>query len=222
MRTKSIHLIAAARPNFMKIAPLYHALANEQWANPVIVHTGQHYDYNMSDAFFVDLGLPKPDFHLGVGSGGHGLQTGQVIIEYEKVCIKNRPNWVVVVGDVNSTVAAALVATKLGIPVSHLEAGLRSYDRSMPEEINRLATDAIADRLWTPSYDADLNLKNEGVHSDRIVCIGNIMIDSLVMMGEKIKACKEREKLGLNDDNYAVVTLHRPSNVDDQHSLSLY
>ena len=220
MSSKTIHLIAGARPNFMKIAPLYHALDSENWAEPIIVHTGQHYDYNMSDAFFEDLGLPEPVYHLGVGSGGHGAQTGSVMIHYEKVCLDHRPDSVIVVGDVNSTIAAALVATKLGIPVNHLEAGLRSGDRTMPEEINRLATDAISDRLWTPSYDADRNLIDEGVDKGRIACIGNIMIDSFVMMKEKIDASNERESLGVSDKKYAVVTLHRPSNVDDQETLS--
>src|SRR5258708_3314414 len=144
---QSIHLVAAARPNFMKIAPLYHALARESWCTVKIVHTGQHYDFNMSDAFFRDLKLPEPDFHLEVGSGSHAEQTGGVMIAYEKIAERARPEWVVVAGDVNSTLACALVGTKLCIPVLHLEAGLRSVDRSMPEEINRLATDAIADVL---------------------------------------------------------------------------
>src|SRR6188768_3568058 len=143
----SVDLIAAARPNFMKIAPLYHALAREPWCRPRIVHTGQHYDANMSDAFFADLQMPKPEVHLNVGSGSHAEQTGRVMIEYEKVCAASRPNWIVVVGDVNSTLACALVGAKLLIPVAHLEAGLRSGDRRMPEEINRIATDAICDLL---------------------------------------------------------------------------
>ena len=155
---KVIHLIAAARPNFMKIAPLYHALVKESWARAVIVHTGQHYDLNMSDVFFQDLGLPEPHIHLGVGSGSHAEQTGQVMIAYEKTLLKDAPDLVIVVGDVNSTMAATIAAVKLGIKVAHLEAGLRSFDRSMPEEINRLVTDAIADNLWTPSADGDDNL----------------------------------------------------------------
>jgi len=151
MKTKTIHLIAAARPNFMKVAPLYHALKRAPALAPVLVHTGQHYDANMSDAFFTDLRLPAPDFHLGVGSGSHAEQTGKVMMAYEKVALAARPDAIVVVGDVNSTAAVALVGTKLHIPVVHLEAGLRSRDRSMPEEINRLVTDAISDVLWTPS-----------------------------------------------------------------------
>ncbi|RLB01482.1 MAG: UDP-N-acetylglucosamine 2-epimerase (non-hydrolyzing), partial [Deltaproteobacteria bacterium] len=183
--TIKIHLIAAARPNFMKIAPLYHALKNESWAEPYIVHTGQHYDINMSDAFFRDLMLPEPHFHLGVGSGTHAEQTGRVMIAYEKILMETCPDMVIVVGDVNSTVACALATTKISynqhsklsrssvssIPdypggrplLAHLEAGLRSFDRSMPEEINRLVTDALSDILWTPSPDADENLKREGI-----------------------------------------------------------
>src|SRR5689334_17153483 len=194
----SVDLIAAARPNFMKIAPLYHALAAESWCAPRIVHTGQHYDANMSDAFFADLGMPKPHVHLGVGSGGHGEQTGRVMMEYEKICLASRPGWIVVVGDVNSTLACAPVGAKLLIPVAHLEAGLRSGDRRMPEEINRLATDAIADVLWTPSPDADINLRAEGVPAQKIVCVGNIMIDSFEMLRGKIESADTRRRLGLD------------------------
>ena len=214
MTAKRVHLIAAARPNFMKVAPLYHALARESWCTPAIVHTGQHYDANMSDAFFRDLGLPDPHFHLGVGSGSHAEQTGGVMIEYEKVCIDDRPDWIIVVGDVNSTAACALVAVKLGIPVAHLEAGLRSGDRSMPEEINRIVTDAICDLLWTPSADGDDNLRREGVEARRIERVGNIMIDSLELQRARIEADTTRATLGLQAQGYGVVTLHRPSNVD--------
>ena len=219
MSKKVIHLIAAARPNFMKIAPLYHALAATDWCDPQTVHTGQHYDFNMSDAFFQDLGLPDATFNLGVGSGSHAEQTGGVMIAYEKVCTDNRPDWIVVVGDVNSTAACAMVGTKLWIPVVHLEAGLRSGDRSMPEEINRLVTDAIADVLWTPSADADENLLREGVSADKIDLIGNMMIDSFEILREKIENSKSRQTLGLGDDQYAVLTMHRPSNVDDPEKL---
>lgn len=217
----SIDLIAAARPNFMKVAPLYHALAGQSWCTPRIVHTGQHYDANMSDTFFVDLGLPKPHVHLGVGSGGHGEQTGRVMIEYEKACLAARPEWVVVVGDVNSTLACALVAAKLLIPVAHLEAGLRSRDRRMPEEINRMATDAICDLLWTPSPDGDAHLKREGVPEERIERVGNIMIDSFELLAPKIKAAGMPARLGLAAHEYGVVTLHRPSNVDNADQLGL-
>lgn len=218
MTTKTIHLVAAARPNFMKIAPLYHALTRASWATPKLVHTGQHYDFNMSDAFFQDLGLPEADFHLGVGSGSHSEQTGNVMIAYEKVCIEQRPDCVIVVGDVNSTIACSLAATKLGIKVVHLESGLRSRDRTMPEEINRLATDAISDLLWTPSPDADDNLRNEGHPTNRVVRVGNIMLDSFEMMREKIAAADEAKKLGIGE-RFGLVTLHRPANVDEEDSL---
>ncbi len=214
-----IHLIAAARPNFMKVAPLYHALKAADWAEPVLIHTGQHYDRNMSDAILEDLRVPAPDFHMGVGSGSHAEQTGNVMIAYEKICMEHRPDWVVVVGDVNSTAACAMVGTKLWIPVVHLEAGLRSGDRRMPEEINRLVTDSIADVLWTPSADANENLAAEGVSPDRIDLIGNIMIDSFVMLKDKIDASDARSKLGVETGNYALVTLHRPSNVDSLETL---
>jgi UDP-N-acetylglucosamine 2-epimerase (non-hydrolysing) len=215
-----IHLIAAARPNFMKIAPLFHVLADSDRWNPLVVHTGQHYDFNMSDAFFRDLGLPTPAHNLEVGSGSHAEQTGGVMIAYEKICMEVRPDAIVVVGDVNSTAACAMVGTKLWIPVVHLEAGLRSGDRRMPEEINRLVTDAIADVLWTPSADADANLRGEGVAEEKITMIGNIMIDSFELLRGKIESSKSRSQLGLSDGDFAVVTLHRPSNVDDRGSLT--
>lgn len=214
-----VHLIAAARPNFMKVAPLYHALEAADWCAPAIVHTGQHYDPNMSDAFFEDLGMPEPHYHLGVGSGTHAEQTGGVMIAYEKICMNDRPDWIVVVGDVNSTAACAQVGTKLHIPVAHLEAGLRSGDRRMPEEINRLVTDAISDVLWTPSPDADENLAREGVDPARVVRVGNIMIDSYELMRPRIEAENAPAAFGLEPGNYGVVTLHRPSNVDDPKIL---
>ena len=214
-----VHLIAAARPNFMKVAPLYHALKATSWAEPILVHTGQHYDVNMSDVFFQDLGLPQPDHDLGIGSGTHAEQTGGVMIAYERVCKEHRPDWIVVVGDVNSTAACAMVGTKMWIPVIHLEAGLRSGDRSMPEEINRLVTDSIADVLWTPSADADEHLLREGVAKSKIDLIGNIMIDSFEMLKGKIEASDARADLGLENSDYALVTLHRPSNVDRLETL---
>ncbi|MFL6857385.1 MAG: UDP-N-acetyl glucosamine 2-epimerase, partial [Allosphingosinicella sp.] len=210
-----IHLIAAARPNFMKVAPLWHALAGAPGFEPVLVHTGQHYDANMSDAFFADLGLPEPDHHLGIGSGSHAEQTGRVMIEYGKVAEAHRPDWLVVVGDVNSTLAAALVGAKLGLTTIHLEAGLRSRDRAMPEEINRIATDAVRDVLWTPSPDADRNLLAEGVARARITRVGNIMIDSFEHVRPAIEAADVPGELGLAPGGYGVVTLHRPSNVDE-------
>jgi UDP-N-acetylglucosamine 2-epimerase (non-hydrolysing) len=228
-----IHLIAAARPNFMKIAPLYHALKKEPWAEPVIVHTGQHYDLNMSDVFFQDLQLPEPEIHLGVGSGTHAEQTGQVMMAYEKVINDTRPGLVVVVGDVNSTVACTLAAVKISYNpinpinsinqmrplVAHLEAGLRSFDRSMPEEINRMVTDALADILWTPSPDGDENLIREGVAAEKIQRVGNIMIDSLEMLRETIQNQAAYEEMGLKAGEYGLLTLHRPSNVDDPKIL---
>jgi len=215
-----IHLIAAARPNFMKIAPLWHALRAAPDFEPVIVHTGQHYDAAMSDDIFADLGLPAPDHHLGVGSGSHAEQTGGVMIAYEKVAQSERPDWLIVVGDVNSTAACAMVGAKLRIPTVHLEAGLRSRDRDMPEEINRLVTDIIADVLWTPSADADENLEREGIPAERITRVGNIMMDSYELVRPAIEACTWPSELGLVPGHYGIVTLHRPSNVDDPAKLS--
>jgi UDP-N-acetylglucosamine 2-epimerase (non-hydrolysing) len=214
-----VHLIAAARPNFMKVAPLFHALQRDENFAVALIHTGQHYDANMSDEFFVDLGLPEPDFHLGIGSGSHAEQTGRVMIEYEKICLENRPDWLIVAGDVNPTVACSLVGAKLHIPVAHLEAGLRSGDRRMPEEINRIVTDSIADVLWTPSPDGDEHLLNAGVPASKISRVGNIMLDSFEMLRGKIEAAKTYETLDLTPRNYGVVTMHRPSNVDDRETL---
>lgn len=215
-----VHLIAAARPNFMKVAPLWRALDAADDFMPVLIHTGQHYDANMSDDFFRDLGMPQPDHHLGVGSGSHAEQTGGVMIAYERVAMTDRPEWLVVVGDVNSTAACAMVGAKLRIPTVHLEAGLRSRDREMPEEINRLVTDVIADVLWTPSPDGDENLLAEGIPARRITRVGNIMIDSLVSALPRIAQERAAEALGLQPGGYGVVTLHRPSNVDDPAQLA--
>jgi UDP-N-acetylglucosamine 2-epimerase (non-hydrolysing) len=214
-----IHMIAAARPNFMKVAPLWHALAAAPGFTPVLVHTGQHYDVNMSDAFFADLRLPEPDHHLGIGSGSHAEQTGGVMIAYEKVALKDRPDWIIVVGDVNSTAACAMVAGKLGIPIVHLEAGLRSRDRTMPEELNRLVTDVLADVLWTPSPDGDENLLAEGIPAGRITRVGNIMLDSFELVRPAIEAADVPGELKLERGGYGVVTLHRPANVDDPAQL---
>lgn len=203
----------------MKVAPIYHALKATNWAKPQLIHTGQHYDVNMSDVFFQDLDLPEPAHHLEIGSGSHAQQTGGVMIAYEIVCQEDRPDWIIVVGDVNSTAACAQVGAKLWIPVVHLEAGLRSGDRRMPEEINRLITDAIVDVLWTPSVDANENLIAEGVAEEKIDLIGNIMIDSFEMLRGKIESANSREKLKLDDATYALVTMHRPSNVDDADDL---
>ena len=219
MTATYVHLIAAARPNFMKIAPLLHQLHRESWCYASLVNTGQHYDANMSEAFFQDLRIPRPDFHLGVGSGSHAEQTAGVMVAYEQLCVANRPHWIIVVGDVNSTMACTLVGAKLGIKVAHLEAGLRSRDRTMPEEINRVVTDALADLLWSPSPDADDNLRAEGVPAERIERVGNIMIDSYELMRGAINAAQTRGRFGLSAKNYGVVTLHRPANVDDARML---
>tara|TARA_B100001939_G_scaffold348054_1_gene372318 strand:+ start:11728 stop:12831 length:1104 start_codon:yes stop_codon:yes gene_type:complete len=219
--TKVIHLIAAARPNFMKIAPLYHALSKQDWCTAKIIHTGQHYDANMSDSIFEDLMLPKPHYHLGVGGGTHAYQVGNVMIAYEKICLEQeRPDLLVVVGDVNSTAACAQVGAKLHIPVAHLEAGLRSGDRRMPEEINRLVTDAISDYLWTPSPDADENLRKEGHPDSRIQRVGNIMMDSFELLRERIERENAPARFGLTAGKYGVVTMHRPSNVDEEATLT--
>jgi len=217
-RQKIVHLIVAARPNFMKIAPLYHQLRSSEEFRPVLIHTGQHFSNAMSDQFLSDLLLPKPDVHLGINTGTHAQQTAGVMIAYEAVCERERPSWVVVPGDVNSTLACALTAKKLQLGVIHLEAGLRSFDHSMPEEINRIVTDAISDVFWTPSPDADNNLRSEGVADSAIMRIGNIMIDSFEMMRPRIEAVAAKSPP--TETEFAVVTLHRPSNVDDPKSLT--
>lgn len=221
MPRQIVHLIAAARPNFMKVAPLWHALVADGTYDVRLVHTGQHYDANMSDAFFRDLKLPEPHHHLGVGSGSHAEQTARVMLAYEPVVLKERPAWTIVVGDVNSTVAATLVCAKLGVRVVHLEAGLRSFDRTMPEEVNRLVTDVLADLLWTPSPDGDENLRHEGVPAERIVRVGNIMLDSYELLRGAIEADGTCRDLGLKTRGFGVVTLHRPSNVDDRATLGV-
>ena len=215
-----IHLVAGARPNFMKVAPLFHQLSRCDWCSPILVHTGQHYDDGMSGAFIRDLGLPTPHVHLGAGRGSHAEQTASIMVAYEQLCQEKTPDWTVVVGDVNSTLACALAATKLNIPVAHLEAGLRSGDRTMPEEINRILTDAICDLLWTPSPDADENLRREGADERRIKRVGNIMIDSYEMLREKIEADEIVDSLGFARGSYGVVTLHRPNNVDNRETLA--
>ncbi|MCB2185336.1 MAG: UDP-N-acetylglucosamine 2-epimerase (non-hydrolyzing) [Deltaproteobacteria bacterium] len=209
-----VHLVAAARPNFVKIAPLYRELAAAPWCEAALIHPGQHYDFQMSQAFFRDLELPAPDFHLGVGSGSHAQQTGRVLMAYEEVLVAERPDWVVVAGDVNATLACTLAAKKLNLRVAHVEAGLRSFDRSMPEELNRVLTDAVADLLWTPSPDADENLRREGVRPAAVVRVGNLMIDSLERLREPIARARAWEPRGLRPGAYGVVTMHRPSNVD--------
>lgn len=208
--------VVGARPNFMKVAPIVEAMKRRKMEfEPTIVHTGQHYDAQMSDAFFRDLGLPEPDVYLGVGSGSHAVQTAAVMQSFEPVVLAEKPDWVLVVGDVNSTLACAIVCAKLQVKVAHVEAGLRSRDRTMPEEINRLLTDQIADLLLTPSLDADENLKAEGIPPARIRFVGNVMIDSLLGQLKRAEGSKVREDLGVAGQDYATLTLHRPSNVDD-------
>jgi UDP-N-acetylglucosamine 2-epimerase (non-hydrolysing) len=216
---KKIFLIAAARPNFMKIAPVYHALKTESWAVPLVVHTGQHYDITMSRFFFDDLELPEPYINLGVGSGTHAEQTGRVMMAFEKLAMEEVPDLTVVVGDVNSTMACTIAAAKLELKVAHLEAGLRSFDRTMPEEINRIVTDALADILWTPSPDADENLLTEGISAAKIKRVGNIMIDSFELLKPKIEQEEALKRFDLEKSNFALVTLHRPSNVDNKDTL---
>ena len=216
-----IFLIAGARPNFMKIAPIYRELKKHRARfKPIIVHTGQHYDDRMSRVFFDDLNLPKPDVYLGVGSASHAAQTAKIMIEFEKALIKNRPGLCLVVGDVNSTIACALTAAKLNIPVAHVEAGLRSFDRAMPEEINRILTDRISDYLFTTCEDANKNLLREGVDRKKIFFVGNVMIDTLKKSQVTSRKSQVLKKLGLKRKNYALLTLHWPSNVDDKETFT--
>mgnify|MGYP002624143299 CR=1 FL=1 len=207
--------VVGARPNFMKIAPVIDAMRAHPRLTPFLIHTGQHYDAAMYKVFFEDLGLPRPDVYLGVGSDTQGRQTARIMSEFEGLCEEHKPDYVLVVGDVNSTMAAAVVAVKLRIRTGHVESGLRSYDRDMPEEINRLVTDAISDDLFTSCADAAPNLIKEGVDPSRIHFVGNVMIDSLVKHRDRAKASPVLGDLGLEPRGYLLVTLHRPSNVDD-------
>ena len=216
---KTIVHVVGARPNFMKIAPLMEALRPADGVRQVLVNTGQHYDDIMSRAFVRDLGLPTPDYDLGVGSASHAVQTARVMIEFENVCLAERPDLVVVVGDVNSTLAASLVAAKLLIPVAHVEAGLRSRDRTMPEEINRIVTDRIADILLAPSPDGVDNLIAEGEPAGKIHLVGNIMIDSLMRHLPAATLDRIRDRVPVSAGQYAVLTLHRPSNVDTEETF---
>lgn len=215
--------VVGARPNFMKIAPIMLEMSKYlDESEQLLVHTGQHYDYEMSKIFFEDLDIPEPDIHLEIGSGSHADQTGKVMIGFERVLFQEGPDLVVVVGDVNSTLACALASVKLNLPVAHVEAGLRSFDRTMPEEINRLLTDAVSDYLFTPSPDADENLKREGISEDKIFLVGNVMVDSLLSNLEKAKKSNILKKLGLEKGlaiDYALLTLHRPSNVDNKDAF---
>jgi len=221
-------VVAGARPNFMKVAPLLRACqahnAARRDAEPRLdcrlVHTGQHYDAQMSDVFFEELGIGRPDINLEVGSGSHAAQTAAIMTRFEPVVASEKPDWVLVVGDVNSTLACTLVAAKLGVKVAHVEAGLRSFDRTMPEEINRLVTDTLADLLFTPSPDANENLRREGIPDHKIKLVGNIMIDALVANLDRMRQSPILEELGLEPGQFAYVTLHRPSNVDAPDSLA--
>ncbi len=219
MKKLSVMLVAGARPNFMKVAPLWRALRSSHRLRPVMVHTGQHYDFLMSDVFFRDLGLPKPKLCLEVGSGTHAAQTSKILSGLEKIFLKEKPALVCVFGDVNSTLAAALAAAKLRIPVAHIEAGLRSGDRSMPEEINRVLTDRLADLLFVTEPSGVRNLKKEGVPSSKIFHVGNVMIDTLFYHLTRIRRSPILRKLCLKPRAYGVLTLHRPSNVDSRASL---
>ena len=211
--------IVGARPNLMKIAPLMDVMVRTPGIEPILVHTGQHYDERMSDLFFRELGIPAPDHYLGVGSGTHAQQTAQVMVRLEPLFEELRPDLVLVVGDVNSTLAAALVASKLGIRLAHVEAGLRSFDRSMPEEVNRVVTDALSDLLFTTERSAEENLRREGIAEEKIHFVGNVMIDTLLRHRERAEALGVPVRFGLAPGEYAVVTLHRPSNVDAPDAL---
>ncbi len=211
--------VVGARPNFMKIAPIMRATRAYPEITPVLVHTGQHYDGNMSNAFFKDLEIPEPDIHLEVGSGTHAVQTARVMERFERVLLEEKPDLVLVVGDVNSTLACALVAGKLHIKVAHIEAGLRSFDRSMPEEINRVLTDQISDLLFTTCEEAKINLCNEGISEEKIHFVGNIMIDTLFYNLNKVNLYTANRKPNTEHEEYAVLTLHRPSNVDNKETF---
>jgi UDP-N-acetylglucosamine 2-epimerase (non-hydrolysing) len=215
-----ILLAAGARPNFMKIAPLMWEIAKRGSIKSCLVHTGQHYDQRMSQIFFEELGIPQPDVDLGVGSGSHAFQTAEVIRKFEPVVLEHKPDAVVVVGDVNSTLACSITAVKLGVPVAHVEAGLRSFDRTMPEEINRILTDNISRWLFVSERSGIENLRREGVSDERIFFVGNVMIDTLLACRKRAEDSRVLQSLNLEDGNYGVITLHRPSNVDDPAAMA--
>lgn len=211
--------VVGARPNFMKIAPIIEEFKKNN-INPLLVHTGQHYDKIMSDIFFEELGIPKPDINLGVGSGSHAQQTAKIMELFEPILDKEKPDFVLVVGDVNSTLACSLVASKMGIKIVHIEAGLRSFNWSMPEEINRVVTDRLSDFLFTTEKDANDNLKKEGIDESKVFFVGNVMVDTLLRHREKASQSKILDKFNLKEKEYCVLTLHRPSNVDNKNNLS--
>ena len=212
--------VVGARPNFIKLAPCHRALATMEGTEQLVVHTGQHYDEAMSDSFFRDLEIPRPDMNLEVGSASHAVQTARIMERFERVALEHGPDWVLVYGDVNSTAAAALVCSKIAVRLAHVEAGLRSGDRSMPEEINRLVTDRLADLLFTPSRDADENLRREGIEQNKIAFVGNVMVDTLLHGLPRARQELMREQLGVREKEYALVTIHRPSNVDAADRLT--
>jgi UDP-N-acetylglucosamine 2-epimerase (non-hydrolysing) len=217
---KKLLSVVGARPNFIKIAPLDKAFRKyRKEVKHLICHTGQHFDDRMSKVFFEDLGLPRPDFYLGIGGGSHAEQTARIMLELEKVLVAEQPDLVIVPGDVNSTLAAALVASKMGIPVAHVEAGLRSFDNTMPEEINRIVTDVVSDYLFVSEHSGIRNLRDEGVDEHKIHFVGNIMIDSLEEHYEMLEEHPVIEQMGLEKENYILATFHRPSNVDDEENL---
>lgn len=214
-----IACVAGARPNFMKIAPILSAMEDYPKLEPILVHTGQHYDYEMSGVFFKELEIPEPDEYLGVGSASHAVQTAKIMTEFEKVMLSREPELVLVVGDVNSTLASALVAAKLHVPVAHVEAGIRSFDKSMPEEINRILTDDIADYLFPPSKFGYENLINQGIDEDKIFLVGDVMIDTLFKFKSKARETSILSDLSLKEKSYVLMTMHRPSNVDIKENL---
>jgi len=219
---KKIISVVGARPNFMKVAPIHRAFQKyKDIVTHKIVHTGQHYDAKMSDAFFEDLEMPQPDYFLGIGSGSHAVQTAKIMVEFEKVLLEEKPDMILVVGDVNSTIACSLTAVKLGIKTAHIEAGLRSYDRAMPEEINRLATDAISDYYFITEKSGEENLLKEGYNKNKIFFTGNNMIDSQVYALEKANNSNVLKNLNLEKKSYVLLTVHRPSNVDNKEQLEL-
>jgi UDP-N-acetylglucosamine 2-epimerase (non-hydrolysing) len=222
-KVRKVISVVGARPNFIKIAPVHNAFQPfRDKVRHLVCHTGQHFDKNMSDVFFKELQLPEPDYNLGISGGSHAMQTSQIMIEFEKVLIKEKPDMVIVPGDVNSTLAASLVAAKLSIPVAHVESGLRSFDRSMPEEINRIVTDVIADLLFVSESSGLINLAHEGIDEKQVFLVGNVMIDSLVNYLPLIDKIDIRESFKLLPGNYTLVTLHRPSNVDEIGKLKDY
>ncbi len=218
---KTVLSVVGARPNFIKIAPLARAFKKyRKEVKHLLCHTGQHFDQRMSEIFFDELQMPRPDFNLGVGGGSHAEQTARIMLELEKVLLAERPDLVIVPGDVNSTLAAALVASKMGIPIAHVEAGLRSFDKSMPEEINRIVTDVVSDFLFVTEHSGMHNLRDEGMDDNKIFFVGNTMIDTLESHYEAIESCDITGRLKLDKGRYVVSTFHRPSNVDDRESLT--